>query len=103
MCYCTKDRDSGLQFGTVHKIKVVDTTESYVDENKRWQQRPAVSYKIQFLRTDPHGVPKYERVFDPEAPNPSAYDGSGKGMFVVSDKQEKSGYVEIYGQKFLVL
>ena len=91
LVYTTNERNSGLQFGTVHKIKAVD--------GKRWDYSgdepvsvPVTTYKVQFLRTDVYGKPKFETEWIPE-----------EKKHRVTDIQQNSRFVEIYAGKVLAL
>ena len=102
--YSTNNRDSGLQFGHVHKIKSSQGTQSVYNKNTgQWERVAVTNYKIQLLRTDAHGAPIFEQEYDEYAPNPNRSDGKQFGAFVTTDKQSKSGFVEVYSGKFLAL
>lgn len=100
--FTTNARESGLQFGHVHKIKDYDRTESFFNlGTNAWDRRPVTNYKIQFLKTDAFGAPQFETEYDSTVPNP--YRPGQMGAHVDTDKQKKSGYVELDRVKFLVL
>ena len=82
--YAVNSRDSGLNFGKVHKIR----HSTY----KTYDGRIRDDFGLTMEITDSHGNPKYRTVWD-----------EAERKHVPTDKTLKSGNVGWYQSKFLVL